>query len=112
MGEEGIEATVVETGLPLGEGEAVVAEVCPMAESQPVQDISTPGIIVGRLCFVASPLPFVIIAGGWPSALIRLLALDLPIQSAYFPTQLHKYFNPFNVWLRSGRLLLHFPTIM
>jgi hypothetical protein len=33
-----------------------------VAESRPVLDISTSVIIVGRLCVVASPLPFVIVA--------------------------------------------------
>jgi hypothetical protein len=65
-----------------------------VVESRPVLDISTSGIITGRLCVVASPLPFVIVAGGWPSALIALLALDLPVQSAYFPARLHRYIKP------------------
>jgi len=85
---------VVETCLPLVEGDGVVVKACPVAESRPVLDISTSGIIVGRLRVVASPLPFVIIAGGWPSTLIALLALDLPVQSAYFPARLHKYIKP------------------
>ena len=40
---------------------------------------------------MASPLPFVIVAG---ARLIALLALDLPVQSAYFPARLHKYIKP------------------
>jgi len=64
---------------------------CSVVESRPVLDISTSGIIAGRLRVVASPLPFVIVAGGWPSALIALLALNLPVQSAYFPARFHKY---------------------
>jgi hypothetical protein len=35
---------------------------------RPVFDILTSGIIAGRLCVVAPSLPFVIVAGGWPSA--------------------------------------------
>ena len=62
FGEVGIVATVVETCLPLVEGEGVVVEARPVAESRPVLDISTSVIIVGRLCAVASPLPFVIVA--------------------------------------------------
>ena len=87
-------ATVVEVGLPLVVGEAIIVDARPLMESQSGQDISTSGIIVGRLHVVASPLPFVIIAGGWPSALIALLALDLPVQSAYFLAKLHKYLKP------------------
>jgi hypothetical protein len=51
-------------------------------------------LITGRLRVAAPPLPFVIIVGGWPSALIALLALNLPVQSAYFPARLHKYIKP------------------
>ncbi len=76
------------------EGEGVVVEARLVVESRPVLDISTSGIIAGRLRIVPPPLPFVIVAGGWPSALIALLALNLPVQSAYFPTRLHKYIKP------------------
>ena len=73
---------------------ATIVESCSVVESWPVLDISTSGIIAGRLHIVASTLPFVIVAGGWPSALIALLALNLPVQSAYFPATLHKYITP------------------
>ncbi len=69
-------------------------EARPLAESRPVLDILTSEIIVGWLCVVASPLLFVIIAGGWPRALIALLALDLPVRSAYFPARFHRYIKP------------------
>jgi len=65
-----------------------------VVESRPVLDISTSGIIAGRLRIVVSPLPFVIVAGGRPSALIALLALNLPVQSACFPARFHKYIKP------------------
>ena len=81
--------TVVEIGLPLVEGKGVIVEAHSLVESQPVFDISTSGIIIGRLCVEDSPLLFVIIAGGWPNALIALLALDLPVQSVYFQAKLH-----------------------
>jgi hypothetical protein len=87
LGNVGFVATVVER-------EGVVVEARSMVESQPVLNISTSGIIAGRLRVVAPPLPFVIVAGGWPSALIALLALNLPVQSAYFPARLHKYIKP------------------
>jgi len=45
----GVVVTVVETCLPLVEGEGVVVEARPVAESRPVLNISTSGIIVGRL---------------------------------------------------------------
>ena len=87
-------ATVVEIGLPLLADKGVTVEARPLAESRPVLDVLASGIIVGQLCVVASPLPFVIIAGGWPSALIALLALDLPVRSAYFPARFHRYVKP------------------
>ncbi len=84
----GFVATVVE-----GE-EGVIVEARSVVESRPVLDISTSGIIAGRLRVVPPPLPFVIVTGGWLSALIALLALNLPVQSAYFPARLHKYIKP------------------
>ena len=38
---------------------------------------------------IAPPLPFTVIAGGWPSALIALQVLRAPILSAYFPSRYH-----------------------
>ena len=72
-------------------GEGIVGEVHLVVGRQPVIDISPSGIIDGKLRDVVPPLPFVIVSGGWPSALIALLALNLPVQSAYFPSKLHKY---------------------
>ena len=34
-----------------------------------------------------------VIAYHWPSSLISILALNLPLVAAYFPVSLHKYFN-------------------
>jgi hypothetical protein len=73
------------------EGEGIVGEARLVVGRRPAIDISPSGIIVGRLRGVVPPLPFVIVSGGWPSALIALLALNLPAQSAYFPSKLHKY---------------------
>jgi hypothetical protein len=42
---------------------------------------------------ITPPAGFVVVAGGWPGSLILLLALDLPIQEAYFPRQYHEYFK-------------------
>ncbi len=36
---------------------------------------------------------FVVVAGDWPGSLILLLSLDLPIQGAFFPNRLQKYFK-------------------
>ena len=38
---------------------------------------------------IAPPLPFTVIAGGWPSALIALQVLRAPILSAHFPSRYH-----------------------
>jgi hypothetical protein len=57
LGNVGFVATVVE-------GEGVVVEARLVVERWPVLDISTSGIIAGRLRVVAPPLPFVIVAGG------------------------------------------------
>ena len=73
------------------EGEGIVREARLVVVHRPALNISPSGIIYGRLRVVAPPLPFVIVSGGWPSALIALLALNLPVQSAYFPARLHKY---------------------
>jgi hypothetical protein len=73
------------------EGEGIVGEARLVVGRRPAIDTSPSGIIVGRLRGVVPPLPFVIVSGGWPSALIALLALNLPVQSAYFPSKLHKY---------------------
>jgi hypothetical protein len=42
---------------------------------------------------ITPPSGFVVVAGDWPGSLILLLALDLPIQGAYFPRQYHEYFK-------------------
>jgi hypothetical protein len=39
----------------------------------------------------------VIIAAQWPSWLVALSALDIPIQEAYFPAVYHSYFKPKNL---------------
>ena len=42
---------------------------------------------------VVPPGGFVVVAHHWPSSLISILALDLPLVAAFFPVTLHKYFN-------------------
>ena len=46
------------------------------------------------LRILTPPTPCVFVAGDWPGSLILLLALNLPIQGAFFPTKSHKYFKP------------------
>ena len=40
--------------------------------------------------------PLVVVAEEWPSALMAVLALDLPLRGAYFPPALHDLFKPSN----------------
>ncbi len=87
-------ATVVEVVLSLLADRGITVEARPLADSCSVLDILASGIIVRRLRVVASPLPFVIIAGGCPSALIALLVLDLLVRSAYFPARFYRYIKP------------------
>ena len=51
-------------------------------------------VISGIVRAVDPPLPILIISGGWPSALISVLALGLPLKAAYFPSRFHQYFKP------------------
>ena len=55
-----------------------------------------PSIIEGVLRRINSPPKLVIIAAQWPSWLVALSALELPIQEAYFPAAYHSYFKPKN----------------
>ena len=42
---------------------------------------------------VAPPGGFVVVAKDWPSSLISVLGLQLPLVAAYFPKHFHHYFN-------------------
>jgi len=42
---------------------------------------------------VVPPGGFIVIASHWPSCLISILALDLKLTAAFFPSELHMYFN-------------------
>jgi hypothetical protein len=55
-----------------------------------------PLTIEGALRRVSASHRLVVIAGQWPSWLVSLVALDLPIQAAYFPLEHHRYFKPKN----------------
>ncbi len=39
------------------------------------------------------PDKFVVVSSGWPSSLILVITLGLPLQAAYFPNKFHAYFN-------------------
>jgi hypothetical protein len=40
------------------------------------------------------PFPLVVVAGGWPSELIAITSLGLPLLGAFYPARLHKFFKP------------------
>ena len=42
---------------------------------------------------VIPPGGFVVVAQDWPSSLISVLGLHLPLVAAYFPKHFHHYFN-------------------
>ena len=42
---------------------------------------------------VAAPGGFVVVAKDWPSSLISVLGLRLPLVAAYFPKHFRHYFN-------------------
>ena len=45
------------------------------------------------LVLVRPPHPFLVLAEGWPGALVPILALGCPIAGAFFPAKYHPYFN-------------------
>ncbi len=42
---------------------------------------------------VTLPARFIIVSGDWPTSLVSVLALGLPLKDAYFPKIYHGYFN-------------------
>ena len=42
---------------------------------------------------VRPPYLIVVISDGWPSSLIALLGLKLPVASGFFPSPYHRYFK-------------------
>lgn len=48
----------------------------------------------GQFTHVRPLSPFVVVAEGWPSALITLLSLGLPVEGAFFPSKYHRHFKP------------------
>ena len=59
--------------------------------------LALPSVIEGVLLRIDSPPKVVIIAAQWPSWLVTLIALDIPIQEAYFPASYHIYFKSKNL---------------
>ena len=51
------------------------------------------GAIVGVLRQVVVKHTFVVIGAQWLSWMVTMIALDLPIQAAYFPKVHHRYFK-------------------
>ena len=51
-------------------------------------------VVRAPLVHVRPPHPFVVISQSWPSVLIPILALKLPLAGVFFPRGLHKYFKP------------------
>ena len=72
----------------------------------PTSTASTSLCISAELRGVKSPFPVVVFAERWPSVLISVLALDLPIVAAYFPAQFHWYFKP-----RDNVMTWHVPSL-
>ena len=53
-----------------------------------------PCLISGVVRGLAVSFPLIVVAGGWPSALLAILSLGLPLVGAYFPSRFHRYFKP------------------
>ena len=47
----------------------------------------------GKLKTIRAPRAILVIAEGWPSCLISILALKLPLVGAYFPRRHHHHFK-------------------
>ena len=52
-----------------------------------------PSLIEGELCRVSITHKCVVVAAQWPSWLVTLRALDLPVHDTYFPEAHHCYFK-------------------
>jgi hypothetical protein len=63
---------------------------------RPVAPVLPSAIKVGVLLRVAVAHKVIVIAAQWPSWLVTTIALDIPIQEAYFPSKYHRYFKSKN----------------
>ena len=68
-------------------GEVLVAEVLVGEVSVGLQTVC------GQLKTIRVPHDIIVVAEGWPSCLISILALKLPLFSAYFPKGHHQPFS-------------------
>jgi hypothetical protein len=50
--------------------------------------------LLGVFQWVDAPFSLVILLGGWPSGLIAVHSLGLPLLGAFFPASIHRYFKP------------------
>ena len=50
-------------------------------------------MILGIVRGLAVSFPFIVVAGGWPSAFMAIISLGLPLVGAYFPPKFHRYFK-------------------
>ena len=55
--------------------------------------VGPPPVVRELLRLVQPPHPFVVIAQGWPSVLVSILGLGLPLKAAFFSTCFHQYFK-------------------
>ena len=55
--------------------------------------LQSPRIVRASLVLVRPPHPFVVVSQIWPSALIPILSLNLPLSGAFFPAKYHGYFH-------------------
>ena len=59
--------------------------------------VGPPMVVRERLRVVRPPHPFVVVTQGWPSVLVTILGMGLPLRGAFFPPRFHQYFkNPLN----------------
>lgn len=61
---------------------------------QCVENLPLDCFIRGKLLPLAPTRPLIVIAQRWPSWLLVCVALNLPVQGAYFPSSLHYLFKP------------------
>jgi hypothetical protein len=63
-------------------------------QATPAQVQVLPCLISGDVRGLEASFPFIVVAGAWPSALLAILSLSLPLVGAYFPPRFHRYFKP------------------
>ena len=66
--------------------------------------------IASVLRLITPPTSFVVVARDWPGSLISLLALNLPIQGAFFPVRFHEYFKSSKYQVTSWKSVADYTT--